>query len=254
MGLKINDLKDTIISRLSIDEFEPKTGKIEDIVVLGIRVTDSPAGKDLYDYLGSSYIESRDIEVSPNPNDENYFFVFVELNRDSEVLENIRRLILDVENVSGKLSWTATTHLTDEYFPLHSDELAQFVITEPSEYVTKDEKQQQEAEAIHMEQQERNKNIRDFFVESALSNVQLEGDTLELTRGKIRVELEVVNFGSSKETMKKSGINESALKPLDSVFRAFNSMLGEMKAVPIDDYVVIYHPNHDETVLVAKRC
>ena len=254
MGLKINDLKDTIISRLSIDEFEPKTGDIEDVIVLGFRVIEQAVGKDLYGFLGSSFIKARDLEVSPNPNDENYFFVFAEFDRNEEVVEKIRNLVKEVENVSGKLNWKATTHLTDEFLPLDSEELEQYIITDPDKYMTKDEMEKKEEEEMHMEQLERNQSIQDFFVESSLGNVVVENDRLELVRGKQTVELEIVEFGPGKETMKTVGINESALKPLDSVFRMFNQMLGEMKAVPIDDYVVIYHPNNGENVLVTKRC
>ena len=66
--------------------------------------------------------------------------------------------------------------------------------------------------------------------------------------------LEVVNFGSAKEVMAELGINESAIKPLDSTLRMFNSMLGEMRAVPIDDYIVIFNPAVTENVLVTKLC
>jgi hypothetical protein len=53
--------------------------------------------------------------------------------------------------------------------------------------------------------------------------------------------------------MAEVGINESAIKPLDSTLRMFNSMLGEMRAVPIDDYIVVFHPSQDN-VLVTKQC
>lgn len=66
-------------------------------------------------------------------------------------------------------------------------------------------------------------------------------------------QLEIVNFGPAKDIMAEVGINESAIKPLDSTLRMFNSMLGEMRAVPIDEYIVVFHPSQDN-VLVTKQC
>ena len=48
------------------------------------------------------------------------------------------------------------------------------------------------------------------------------------------------------------GITETALSPVDNTLKKFNSMLGEMKAVKIDEYVVIFNPA-DKNVLVTKQ-
>ena len=79
MSLRENDLVDTVLRKLSIDEFEPKTGEPKDVMVLGFYVTEQSAGEDLYHFLGGSPTETRDIDVSPNPTEDNYYMVFVEL-------------------------------------------------------------------------------------------------------------------------------------------------------------------------------
>jgi hypothetical protein len=55
--------------------------------------------------------------------------------------------------------------------------------------------------------------------------------------------------------MQELGISESAinLDPDRFVFDKLNSMLGEMKALPIDNYVVIYNPK-DTDIIVARTC
>jgi hypothetical protein len=35
MALREEDLKDTVLKKISLDEFEPKTGKEEDVAVIG---------------------------------------------------------------------------------------------------------------------------------------------------------------------------------------------------------------------------
>ena len=45
MALKENDLAGVLLPKLSIDEFEPKTGEKEDISVLGFYVKEESAGE-----------------------------------------------------------------------------------------------------------------------------------------------------------------------------------------------------------------
>ena len=56
--------------------------------------------------------------------------------------------------------------------------------------------------------------------------------------------------------MEEVGISESAIGTLDSRLRLFNHMLGEMRAIPIDDYIVIFNPvmSGQDKVLVTKQC
>ena len=65
--------------------------------------------------------------------------------------------------------------------------------------------------------------------------------------------MEIVNFGHGPDVMSEVGISESAIKQdFDKVaFSKFNAMLGEMRALPIDEYIVIYNPEHKD-ILVTK--
>ena len=106
MGLKAGDLKDTVLKRLSIDEYEPKTGEAADVMVFGFHVKESAVGDDLYHFISNSIADVRDVEVSPNPNTDGYYMVFCELDRNQDSLNNIRSIVRDVENVAGELAWT----------------------------------------------------------------------------------------------------------------------------------------------------
>ena len=75
MSLHEDDLKDTVLSKISIDEFEPKTGDAKDVLVMGFYVTEDSVGHDLYKFLSGSIQEVRDLEVSPNPNEDGYYML-----------------------------------------------------------------------------------------------------------------------------------------------------------------------------------
>lgn len=254
MGLHEGDLQDTILKKVSIDEYEPKTGDSADVLVLGFSCKEASQGNDLYNFLNNSIYEMRDVEVSPNPNPDNYYMVFVEMDRNDGVTENIRNIVKDVENLSGKMAWVGKTHLTDDFHPLFDEGIAQFIIQEPENYMTKSdwEDKQAETQAIEDSVETANQNILEFLKSSNLLNASINNNTLEVEDKFNEAKLEVVGFGEAKDIMAEIGINESAIGDMDSTLKAFNSMLGEMRAIPINEYIVIFHPSQTN-VLVTKQ-
>ena len=249
MSLYEGDLADTILKQISIDEFHPKTGESDEVVVVGYLVTEESAAKDLYNFINNGVVPFRDVEVSPNPNPDGYYMVFVELDRDEGVTENIRSMTKDIENVAGELNWSASTHLTDDSFPLSSTEIEQYIIEDPEQYVGRDEFEEQQ---MNQETESKNSAILEFLKDSNVLDASITENVLSMRSMTDSATLEIVGFGN-KEIMKDIGIAESAIKPYDSVIRTFNVMLGEMSVAPIDNYLVIFHPAQD-TVLVTKQC
>lgn len=266
MPLKHGDLVDTMLKKISIDEFEPKTGNSEDVIVVGFFTMDNNVGQDLYSFLNNNFDFIRDIEVSPNPNDDNYYMVFVEIDRDSHAKKNIFRLVSDIDNLTGNLDWEATTHLTDDYFKLHDQELWKYVITDPKKYMSRgdfekhlaaqEEIQAQEAlqMKIKQEAQDRSEKILEFLKPSNLLRAGINQGNLHLQDSRSVMSLQVIDYGPAKSVMGNHGISESAInQEFDrTVFTKLGSMLGEMKAIPIGEYVVIYNPNQQENVLITK--
>ena len=249
MSLKEGDLKNVVLKKLSIDEFEPKTGDAKDVLVLGFQVTESNVGDDLYGFLNGSIVEIRDIEVSPNPNDEGFYMVFVEMDRNDSVVEGIKTLLRDTERLAGKLNWEAKTYLNDNYLPLSEDEIYEYIITDPSKYMSREDFEADRA--TRMEEQKRleeeaaaeaaaldaSNRILEFLKDSNLLQAGInESGQLVLQDSRNIVALEIVDFGDGKEVMSKHGIHESAIKfDFDKVlFGKLKGMLGEMAALPID--------------------
>jgi len=263
MALREGDLKDTILKTVSIDEFAPKTGDEKDVAVVGFSVVQSYPGQDLYNFINGSVVENRDVELSPNPNTDGYYMVFVEMDRNKDLYKNIAAILSEVKNISGDLNWLAKFPYTENAFDFSDDALIEkYLQSDPNTYLSasefKEKLMQEEVEAEEkalQEQAEENSNtILEFLKNSSLLEAGLNDNKLVMRGAKNVATLEVVNFGPAKEIMAELGINESAIKPLDSTLRQFNSMLGEMKAVPIDEYIVIFNPAITENVLVTKLC
>ena len=266
MSLRENDLKDTVLSKISIDEFEPKTGDAKDVMVLGFYLNQDTAADDLYHFLSSGIQETRDIEVSPNPNEDGYYMVFIEVDRNDKAVDTLKGLVKETERVAGSLNWKAKTYLNDEYLPLSEDGIYQYIITDPSKYVTREEFEANRAaaEAARVEEEKRleeeavaqnnSDSILEFLKATNLLRACITDGKLHIQDRFNTVSLDVVNFGEGKAVMSELGINESAIKTdFDrTLFGKLKSMLGEMVALPIDQYIVIYDPRNQQNILVTK--
>ena len=262
MGLKHGDLKDTILKKISIDEFEPKTGDIKEVVVVGFQLTEQEAGKDLYTFLNNSTLNIRDVEVAPNTNDEGYFMVFLEFDRDDKLQDKLLSLVEDMTNVAGDLAWEASTHLTDNYYPIGSEELSEYLITDPDQYMNRDDfeaTQAQKAEEARIAEEQalaesNSHKILEFLRDSNLREAGFSDQGYLTVMGSTGLaQLEVVSFGDADTALAEAGIGESPILESDYNTRVFNEMLGQLNAVKIDEYIVVFNTNTKQA-LVGKPC
>jgi hypothetical protein len=328
MGLREGDLKDTIIKKISIDEFEPKTGDIKEVVVVGFQLNEQSAGKDLYTFLNNSTLDIRDVEVAPNTNEEGFFMVFLEFDRNDELQGKLVSLVGDVKNVAGDLAWEAKTHLTDDYFPIGSQELAEYMITDPEKYMNREDfesmREQQiedqriaegydddpkpvqdvvdrfagvsdsqrsyyimkwaEEKGIDREdamfmagyvqdgyigagawnwryvgmdesvQESQQNTILEFLRDTGLREAAFSEKGMLTLMGKQGIaQFEVISFGDAETALSEAGISSEPLLESDYNTRLFNEMLGNLHAVKISEYVVVFNTSTKQA-LVGKPC
>ena len=264
MSLLSGDLVDTVLRKVSIDEFTPKTGTPEEVSVVGFYVTENSVGQDLYRFINNGVVEYRDVEVSPNPDLDNYYMVFVEMDRNDALINNIDSLLTDVNNLTEKLDWQVKTYLMDDY-QSWEDVKAQhsgYIPMSAQTYVTKevfDEglamlAQAKIEEDLEVEASDNSDRILNFLRHSDLLEAGITDGKLHMRGTNDVATLNIVNFGESQTIMQELGINESAIGDSSSwEYRRFNAMLGEVKAVPISEYIVLFHPQLSE-ILVTQTC
>jgi hypothetical protein len=249
MSLEHQDLKSVVKDEISIDEFEPKTGEKEDIAVFGFYVTEKSVGDDLANFLEKSSFDFRDVEVTPNPNPDNYYMVFVEIDRQPGMVDMIREVAKDVLNVAGKMEWKGKPLLSDSSFDLNDPQLEGIIKTTPEEYITKEEHED-------MIKQEKETNITDFVLDNTnASTVTLTDNILNLIDYKHNVKLEFVSFGEGKPTLEEAGLSELAIDyDFDRhLIKTLESMRGDLNILPINKNIVMHNPSTDQ-VLVVKPC
>ena len=248
-NLRHGDLAGVVTSKISVDEFEPKTGEKEDVAVIGFYVTEQEAGNDLARFIAKSVYEHRDVEVTPNPNEENLYMVFVEVDRQEGMVESLRNLVKDIVNVSGKLDWEVKPLLSDDVIPLEDPVLETIIKQSPETYQTKEQQDEQiEKDKIT--------EIEDFIINNTnVKNAVLENNTLTIKDYKYNVQLEFIQFGEGKVTLEEAGISEAAIDyDWDkTLVNTLESMRGDLNIIPINKHIVFHNPATDQ-VLVAKPC
>lgn len=102
MGLSNGDLKDLLEPVFEIDNFKSKMGDDEDIVVVSFSLGEQNAANDLVDFIEKGYDFVLDADATVSELDNSTYKVFVELERNRSVNDNIMEMLYGI----GKLSAT----------------------------------------------------------------------------------------------------------------------------------------------------
>lgn len=103
-GVEYGDLQSLVSNTVSVAEFEPKTGTEDDVVVVGFYCKDEAPAQDLASFIEKSVVDILDTEVSPNPDEEGYYMVFVEVENE-EIMAKALALLDDVSRLTDIESW-----------------------------------------------------------------------------------------------------------------------------------------------------
>tara|TARA_B100000575_G_scaffold247312_1_gene212702 strand:- start:45 stop:455 length:411 start_codon:yes stop_codon:yes gene_type:complete len=104
-GLTFGDLEGLVLPRLSIAEYSPKTGNEEDVVVIGFYIKDDKPADDLASFIEKGAVEVLDTEVSPNPDDDGNYLLFVEM-KNEKLMDTVLRLLEDINRIVKIEDWT----------------------------------------------------------------------------------------------------------------------------------------------------
>ena len=100
MTYQAGDLQDLIDPIFEVDAFKSKMGDDEDIVVVSFTVNETNAAKDLVDFIEKGYDFVLDADSTPGEIDNGKYKVFVEMERNKGVAENIMELLDGVGKIS----------------------------------------------------------------------------------------------------------------------------------------------------------
>src|ERR1019366_7784095 len=156
---------------------------------------------DLNTFIQRGFIDTLDVEVSPNTDEEGHYLVFVEMSRDDTFPDKFKALLKDVGNVSGNTDWRVKTYFSDgQSFAYNDPELYNYVIIDPADYVPKDKfKMTKMKEAIG-----------DFFNPSLVRDLTIDGNVVTLVGNGSKIIAEVVDVGDYDTVIGRNFLSESA--------------------------------------------
>ena len=135
-GLEKSDLARLIHPELHVDEFKSKLGDDEDVVVLSFKVDNKEPANDLVAFIEKGYDWVLDADVSSGEMDDGSYIVFVEIDREPTVAENIMDLMDDLTNLTRQNAddWRVRYYKSHKEKQLSLESLTDLIPNTPEAY------------------------------------------------------------------------------------------------------------------------
>jgi hypothetical protein len=195
MGLRAGDLKNLVHDVFEIDTYRSKMGGDKDVVTLSFEVRDNDPAQDLVHFFESGFDYVLDADATTGEQSNGRYRVYVELERQKEVVEQILELVDGLEKLAA---------LEDMRFRYHK----QFKSKEVTQENLDDTVPVSSDAYALMTTESTMNNFKDFFSRSFLDEVHMIDDMLHIK--KIYAEtlsFRVLDFGDTEKV--RATINES---------------------------------------------
>lgn len=237
MGLLANDLIHTIDKVFEIDSYASKMGDDKNIVTLSFSLTGKEAATDLSNFLERGYSFILDSDVTEGEQSDGSYKVFVELERNREIADNIFEILDGVKKLSGKDDFKFRYYKGFRSHDATQDNLSEKVPTDPDKY------------GITMQENALN-NYKEFFSKSYVDNIQMNENTITV-RKKFAdsIKFEFVHFGDTLSTINQINETFDVLNSYPEIL-FLTKYLGDYNISKYGDKLVF---ENEDKALVLKR-
>lgn len=135
-GLEAGDLARLIHPELHVDEFKSKLGDDADVVVISFKVDSKEPANDLVAFVEKGYEWVVDADVSSGEMGDGSYIVFVELDRNEQLAENVMSLLEDMMNLTEQSpeDWRVRYYKSHKETQLSLESLQQLIPDTPEKY------------------------------------------------------------------------------------------------------------------------
>lgn len=235
-GLIEGDLEGLVLPLISLDEFETKLD--DEAIVVAFFVQDRDPANDLNRFIQKGAISILDTDVSPAPNEDGYYLVFVELERNAELSKRLLDLLSSLTGLTGIKTWRGTFFEQEGVHDITPENITAL---------------------LHFDVEEQNglaESLSAFFKDSALQNMWVEGRFLQLEGLRDQYHLEIVDFGSFDEVKEHNPVLSQGMRLDETAQRTMRGLrraLGDHWLVEhLQGHVVISQPWVSSDVLLLK--
>jgi hypothetical protein len=163
--LKANDLYNLVDNIFEVDTYGSKMGSDKDIVVLSFTVEDKEPADDLVNFIERGYDFVLDADATPGELADGSYKVFVELERNHRVAEQIIEMLDGVGKLTGIDNFKFRYYKNFESVPVDVASLTETIPTSKDDY------------EIRIKESTLN-NFSNFFNKSYIESISVDSDDL----------------------------------------------------------------------------
>lgn len=237
MTVRHGELQHHIVPLISIDEFSAKTGTDDEVIVVAFMVKEELPAYDLDDFIDKGVTEVLDSEVSPNPDLNGLWMVFVELRRRSNFWSKLTALVKDIENLTLSQKWKAQVYGESQLRLLTDPKLRKLVPLSEAQYRS----QRTEPE------------LAEYFEPSALENFEVDSGSVMFEAGGHRMQFDLVDFGTDQRVTQRQKLDTVVWNPMQTSAQSqgLRHLLGAGWHVqPLQEHTVVWRDDHNKLVLL----
>lgn len=186
-SLRANDLVRLVDNIFEVDSYASKMGTDQDIVVVSFTVEDKDPAQDLVNFIERGYDFVLDADATPGELEKGHYKVFVELERNRRVPEQIMEILDGVGKLTGIDEFKFRYYKSFHSMPVDQQALEETIPTSKEDYT------------IKIKESTLN-NFSNFFSKSYLESVSVEQDDLVFQKKYAEpLRMRIKNFGTVQD-------------------------------------------------------
>jgi hypothetical protein len=138
-NLESGDLKRLVHNELHIDEYKSKMGTDADVCVVSFKVAGKEPSADLVSFVEKGYEYVLDADVSSGEKEGGDYLVFIEIERTSELPEQLMQMMEDLMNLTEQKieDWRVRYQKSNKEHAMTVDTIKDIVPLTPEAYEKK---------------------------------------------------------------------------------------------------------------------
>jgi hypothetical protein len=192
-GLRAKDLKDLVKDTFLIDTYKSKMGEDRDIAVISFRVKDRLPAIDLMEFIERGYGFVLDADISSGEESDGQYSVFVEMERNNKLGENINEIIKGISRLTDVQDWRFRYHKDWKGREFSEQAINETVPTSPESYDA-------------FLQETKNNTVKEFLDKALYDDIQVSNDVITIYRPFTDgMKFKLKDIGAYKEVMERAG-------------------------------------------------
>lgn len=201
-SLQAGDLRHLVDHIFEIDNYRSKMGTDKDVCVLSFTVETKSPAEDMVNFIEKGYKFVLDADTTPGELEDGKYKVFVELERNRDLAENICNILYGIKRLTDIDLFKFRYYKSFNSIDAVKEQLEEFVPLDPNTYEQRLQERKQ-------------KSAETFFAKTIPESLIQQGDILQIKKVYADpIKFKIINYGTKEEVISavqdKINVNEWA--------------------------------------------